>query len=167
MNYHKTTQVPNTVFDQYLSTLTHSELKVYLYIIRQTYGWKLKNGKRKSRDRISYSQFEHKTGVSKRMLSTVIQSLIDQKLIYVTDFQHQTLHNPELRKGKRCIYYAPYTNTCATGSKKKCKKKQKYLQRGAYNKTNFTKLKVPKRDFSNSITRQSDALRIQEILASR
>ena len=47
MEYQKTTHVPNELFDTYLPKLSFSELKILLYIIRQTYGWKLKNGKRK------------------------------------------------------------------------------------------------------------------------
>ncbi len=167
MNYHKTTQVPNSLFDTQLSHLTHSELKVYLYIIRQTYGWKLKNGKRKQRDRISYGQFQQKTGVSKRILSTVVQSLIDQKLIYVTDYHGQNLHTSEARKGKRCIYYAPFNSTPANRSKNLGKYKPQPMQKGIYNKTKSSKLTPTKSHFPNTLSRQSDALRIQEILSSQ
>lgn len=47
-----TTPVPDILFDELLSILTGSELKVLLYIIRRTAGFK------KSADAISLSQFE-------------------------------------------------------------------------------------------------------------
>ena len=47
MTYKQTTQVPNELFDIHLPDLTFSELKILLFIIRQTYGWRLKNGNRK------------------------------------------------------------------------------------------------------------------------
>jgi hypothetical protein len=36
MNYRQTTQIPNVIFDVHL--ISFSELKILLYIIRQTYG---------------------------------------------------------------------------------------------------------------------------------
>ena len=58
MMLNQTTPVPNILFDALLPTLTESELKVLLVIIRQTYGWfDFKTKKRKQRDWISYSQF--------------------------------------------------------------------------------------------------------------
>ena len=58
MEYKQTTQVPNFIFDICLSQLTEAELKVLLVVIRQTLGWLDKlTGKRKSRDRITISQF--------------------------------------------------------------------------------------------------------------
>ena len=53
------TPVPDEVFDLYLSHLTEAQLKVLLTIIRHTYGW------RKDRDRISLSQLERETGLSR------------------------------------------------------------------------------------------------------
>lgn len=46
-----TTPVPDELFDTLLPILGHAELKVLLYIIRRTYGFK------KPQDPISYSQF--------------------------------------------------------------------------------------------------------------
>ena len=53
------TQVPNDFFDIHLPEIdTLAELKCALVVIRQTFGW------HKGKDRISYSQFEKKTGLS-------------------------------------------------------------------------------------------------------
>lgn len=162
MNYKQTTQVPNHLFDTHLNQLSHSELKILLMVIRQTYGWKLKNGKRKTRDRISHSQFITKTGVSRRNLSPIIQSLILKQLITVTDYLGNLLHTPGKRKGKVCIYYAPCSTTYAVPSKNVCTLKHKAVQSGQHNKTNYSKLKRTK-----GLVRLSDRKRIQEILRSK
>lgn len=162
MNYQQTTQVPNTIFDLQLSKLTHSELKILLYIIRKTNGFITRNGNRKKRDRISHSQYIKATGISRRSLPATIQSLILKQLITVTDYQRNLLHTPELRKGKTGIFYAPCFNTSAIRSKKVCKSKPKEVQIGLYNKTKETKLKQPK-----ATLRQSDWERMQDILRSK
>jgi len=101
MNYKQTTQVPNEVFDKHLPNLTFSELKLLLIIIRQSYGWKTKNGKRKERDRITYSQFQAKTGLSRRVITETVQSLLIKHLISVTAKSGERLHQPEERKGTK------------------------------------------------------------------
>jgi hypothetical protein len=165
MRYQKTTQVPNELVDIHLTKLTFSELKVLLYIIRQTYGWKQKNGKRKQRDRITYKLFNSKTGISIRALPGTVQSLITKHLITVTDYQGNRLHSPEQRKGKVCIYYAPCFNTYAENDKKVCTFRQKGVQNRPYNKTNNTKLKRQK-SFQQK-GRVSDWERMQQIIQSR
>jgi phage replication O-like protein O len=165
MRYQKTTQVPNEVFDRYLKELSFSELKVLLYIIRQTYGWQLKNGKRKPRDRITHNQFQTKTGLSRRVITDVIQSLILKHLISVTDYQGDKLHTPEQRKGKVGIYYAPCFMAYVEKSNKVCRQQHKPVQNREHNKTNSTKLKQQKRSLQKS--RVSDWERMQQILQSR
>jgi hypothetical protein len=162
MNYKQTTQVPNELFDKHLPYLTHTELKLLLFIIRKTYGWKLKNGNRKQRDRISHSQFIKHTGVSRRTIPSTIQSLILKQLISVTDYHHSLLHKPSLRKGKLGIYYAPLFNSCAIGSKNIRKQKHNPVQLGLYNKTKRTKLKEQKR-----LSKKSDWERVQELMSLR
>jgi phage replication O-like protein O len=162
MNYQQTTQTPNIIFDTYLTQLSFSELKILLYIVRQTYGWKTKDGKRKKRDRITYGQFQSKTGLSRRIISQTIQSLISQQLISVTDYQGTSLHYPNERKGKVSIYYAPSIQTCAIKSTNVCKHKHIPVQNMVYNKTNSTKL-TRQKTFEKT-TRQSDYERVQELL---
>lgn len=165
MNYQKTTHVPNTLFDVHLPQLTFSELKILLYIIRQTNGWKLKNGKRKQRDRITYGQFETKTGISRRTISETIQSLITKHLIKVTDYHGTILHSPSQRKGKVGIYYTPLLQTNAAKSSKVCKQKHIHMQNRVYNKTKQTKEKRQK-VFQQS-QKISDWQRIQQIQQSK
>src|SRR3990167_2667546 len=40
MNEPNTTQTPNDLFDVLMRDLGHAELKVLLWIVRQTYGWR-------------------------------------------------------------------------------------------------------------------------------
>lgn len=85
MTYEQTTQVPNILFDLHLPSLTESELKILLVIIRQTYGWIDKcTGKRKLQDRISHSQFITKTGLSRRIISKALQNLVSKGLVGIT-----------------------------------------------------------------------------------
>ncbi|MDH7448450.1 replication protein [Aquimarina sp. 2201CG14-23] len=163
MHYKQTTQVPNELFDDQLAKLTFSELKILMCVIRQTYGWTQKNGKRKTRDRITYNQFHKKTGVSLRSIPDAIQSLIIKQLIRVTDYHGELLHYPNQRKGKTRIYYAPCFKRCAKNTQKVCKKRHQPMQNKAYNKTNGTKLTLQKRNSPNR--RLTDSERLQEILS--
>jgi hypothetical protein len=116
------TQVPNFLFDEYLTELTEAELKVTLVILRQTAGWiDLKTGERKARDRISGFQFREKTGLSKRVITKAIKSLVAKQLIQVTDFKGDTANRPKERAGKSYLYYSsvrPVHETTSTGAQK-------------------------------------------------
>lgn len=70
-----TTQVPNVIFDYWMSRLSPAEFKVLLCICRKTFGW------HKMRDSISLSQIEKATGLSHFGVSKIINSLVDLKLI--------------------------------------------------------------------------------------
>ena len=137
MSLKYTTPVPNVVFDSHLPTLTESELKVLLVVIRQTYGWiDRRTGKRKTRDRISHQQFIAKTGLSRRVLSKTLKNLIAKQLICITDFQGRILRQPEDRTGRSYLYYSP---TCALNDQNLCTWRQQPVHNSAYNKRNYIK----------------------------
>ncbi|MBK9722012.1 MAG: replication protein [Saprospiraceae bacterium] len=143
MNYQQTTQVPNEIFDQYLPDLTEGELKILLIIIRQTNGWIDKfTGKRKTRDRITQSQFRIKTGLSKRIISKTLKSLSDKELIAISNQNNQLLKNSLDRKGKAILYYeiAPAHFMTSTSAQSDIRP----VHKSAYNKTNYTKLNITK-----------------------
>jgi phage replication O-like protein O len=77
------TQVPDDLFDFLLPTLNEAELKVLLYIIRRTLGFK------KHQDQISLSQIEKGTkhdrgvGLSKRTIIRALQSLEKRNCIFI------------------------------------------------------------------------------------
>lgn len=84
------TQVPDTLFDELLSELSGAELKVVLYIIRRTFGFK------RQTDAISISQMlsgitkrsgevlDKGTGLSKPTLLKALKELTDKKIILPT-----------------------------------------------------------------------------------
>lgn len=81
------TQVPDELFDELLSDLSGPEIKVLLYIIRRTFGFKRKT------DRISKRQLEHGitrrdgtvldrgTGLSRRAIRLAIDSLVGKNIL--------------------------------------------------------------------------------------
>lgn len=107
MAYIQHTNVPNSVFDSYLSSLGYAELKVLLVIIRQTYGWKSKHGKGyKKRDWISRAFFVKKTGLSKRAVSKAIADLSYKQLITITNERGRVLHSTIQRKHSDKLYFS-------------------------------------------------------------
>lgn len=152
MIYFQTTQVPNALFDTHLATLTEAELKTFLLIVRKTYGWmNKKTGERKKRDRISNFQFCQKTGMSRRIITKAIQSLMMKQLITITDIKGGMLCMPADRKGKTHIFYAVSPVHFATPCS--AQKLPPPVHGSANNKTNYIKTTVPKarRTFSGHI----------------
>ena len=84
-----TTPTPDEVFDVFMTQLTHAELKVLLYIIRRTFGFK------KDTDSISLNQIsngittkdgrelDRGAGLSKQGAITAVQNLEEKGLIVV------------------------------------------------------------------------------------
>ena len=110
-----------------------AEFKLLAIIIRQTYGWQ------KKRDRLNYTQFIQKTGLSRRIIAHAIQSLIDKQLIQTSDYSGNILNTPESRKGKTSIFFTPCITTHAETNKKISTFKQKAMQKPTYNKTTYSK----------------------------
>lgn len=98
------TQVPDELFDQLLPRLSGAELKVLLYVIRRTFGFKRES------DNISLSQMlhglrsrdgrvlDHGVGLSKKTLLQAIKSLEEQNVI-------QTERRRSLEKGDEPTTY--------------------------------------------------------------
>lgn len=84
-----TTPTPDEVFDTFMTQLTHAELKVLLYIVRRTFGFK------KDTDSISLNQIsngittkdgrelDRGAGLSKQGAITAVQNLEKKGLIVV------------------------------------------------------------------------------------
>jgi hypothetical protein len=140
MLYKQTTQVPNFLFDAFLPVLTEAELKVLLIVIRQTIGWLDKRtGQRKLRDRITSYQFRQKTGLSKRVISTTIQSLLQKNLVQVTAPNGIMLHLAHERKGKTNLFYS-IGNPMHITTQTSALNKPEPVQNVYHNKTNYPKL---------------------------
>jgi len=69
------TQIPNTIFDYWMSRLTPPDFKVLMCICRKTFGW------RKDSDLISISQIVRATGLSRRAVFSSLNSLCLKKII--------------------------------------------------------------------------------------
>ncbi len=97
--------MPNHIFSL-LPQLAEAELKVLLFIVRQTLGWiDKRTGKRKLKDRIFGSQFRLHTGLSKRSINKAIKSLIARNLIEVTGTKGIVLNDPADRQGVVRLHY--------------------------------------------------------------
>lgn len=70
------TQTPNELFDEWLSILSHVELKVLMVIMRKTFGW------HKIRDRISLTQLEKITGSKRSAIIKAAKNLQKLGLIF-------------------------------------------------------------------------------------
>ncbi|MBL7819461.1 MAG: replication protein [Saprospiraceae bacterium] len=137
MTYEQTTQVPNILFDLHLPSLTDSELKILLIIIRQTYGWIDRyTGNRKLQDRISHSQFITKTGLSRRVISKALKNLVSKGLVNITCRNGNNLQRSFDRRGKTSLIYS--TNMC-TKIPKHVHLTTPTCAQSAHNKTNYTK----------------------------
>lgn len=137
------TQVPNILFDEYLCKLTESELKILLVIVRQTYGWMDKQtGNRKTKDRISRSQFMQKAGLSRRIVSKTLKTLSERGLITITDRNDKTLISSLDRRGKSFLFYSlqPVHFTTSTSAQSV----PRPVHKGYHNKRNDTKENITK-----------------------
>lgn len=155
MTYEQTTQVPNILFDLHLPSLTESELKILLIIIRQTYGWIDRyTGKRKMKDLISHSQFITKTGLSRRVISKALQNLVSKGLVNITCRNGNILNGVNDRRGKTSLVYS--TNMSKTILERVHFPTSTSAQ-SAHNKTNYTKE-------NNTKLRMNRPLHIGEII---
>jgi len=69
------TQTPNLFLDDHLPKMGCAETKVVLAVIRQTFGW------HKQQDRISISQFESLTGLSRQGVVNGIEDALERGII--------------------------------------------------------------------------------------
>ena len=85
MTYEKPnyTQVPNLLLDEHMQKMSKAELKIVLAACRKTFGWQ------KGKDRISYTQFEKLTGLSRASVQEGIKQAIT----------HGVLRRYEVRNG--------------------------------------------------------------------
>jgi len=70
------TKIANEILEAMVNTpLLGSEFQVLLYIIRKTYGYN------KKQDRISFTQFEKATGISRQTINKTIKNLVAKGMI--------------------------------------------------------------------------------------
>jgi hypothetical protein len=157
MTLRNTTPVPNVFFDSLMLELSSSAVRVYLKIVRNTYGWRDSQGNVKKRDWISHSQFS-KVGISSRSVTTAIDELLSHNLIILTDDYGNLLDNPNKRKNAKRIYYGLQLNTHANNALDNAKKDKNKEQLLPTTKDNSTKQRYKANE------RLSDQERLQQIL---
>jgi hypothetical protein len=126
MKLNKTTPVPNYFFDTLMSDMSSSAVRVYLKIIRNTFGWRDEDGNPKKRDWISHSQFS-KVGLSNRSVTNALDELILKNLITLSDYSGNTLTTPKQRKQAQRIFYS-ITNNIENNTLTKAKNDQTKAQ---------------------------------------
>lgn len=73
--------IHNAVFDTIMPALSPSAWKVLCVAIRQTWGWATADGQRRGQDRISYSQFETRAGLSRRTVRDALKECLDKGIL--------------------------------------------------------------------------------------
>lgn len=86
-------RLPNDWIDRAMPTMGHAELKIVLVVVRQTIGW------HKERDVISLTQFEEKTGLTRRAIIKAIRDAAEHGWIRVFKQGSRTLYQPSLEAG--------------------------------------------------------------------
>ena len=101
------TPVPNVLLDKYLTELKPAELKVILVVIRQTLGWTINttSENRKKRDWLSNRFLQNRTGMSRRAITSAIDSLTRRGIVEVTDYQGTPSSFRKTRKAKPRLYF--------------------------------------------------------------
>mgnify|MGYP003427301314 FL=1 len=69
------TQLPNVILDEYLPLMGIAELKVVMFVARKTFGWQ------KEDDKISLSQMEDATGLSRQGVIDGVNSAIERGVL--------------------------------------------------------------------------------------
>lgn len=141
------TQVPDVVFDELLAELTESELKVLLYIIRRTFGFK-KNADTISLKQLSEGivtrdgrQLDRGAGVSKASAARGVKGLVEKNII-------TTVRNRGLDKSD-----APTTYQLAFRKKSTQNQVSQIATRGG---TNLRQGGVSNRDTQETVEQQTE-----------
>ena len=112
--------VPLIYIDILMPALTDTEWRVLVVVIRQTLGWVERGngqmGERKSRDWITQSQFQKKTGKSRDALSRAVKGLVEKGLIHVENRAGEPLETPRKRRNERDRIYYKLAQTGGVGT---------------------------------------------------
>lgn len=100
------TPFPNVLLDRVMPKLTDTEFRVLCIIVRQTYGWKEGEHRRRS-DWITHSQFKKRSGRKSSAVSKAVDVLERSGIIQVRDEDAQLLHSAtERRRSRSRLYYS-------------------------------------------------------------
>lgn len=93
-----TTPFPNFLLDRVMPRLTDTEWRLICVVVRQTYGWSLGGGTRKSSDWLSHFQLKQRTGRQSAAISQAIDTLVRAGLLAVRDVKGRPMYTPQARR---------------------------------------------------------------------
>ncbi len=96
-----TTPFPNILLDRVMPRLTDTQWRLLCVIVRQTFGWRDRNGDRKRADWLSHSQLKRRTGRHSAAISRAIDALVRSGLIRVRDSNNRSLRTSHSRRRSR------------------------------------------------------------------
>lgn len=165
--YTNSTQTPNTLLDDIMKTLTDTELRVVLTIIRRTIGYVEPGNpkKRKKRAWISQKLFGICTGKSGKAISNAIDSLVQQNLIEVTNKQGEVLPTKSKRRGATRLYYASLLRLDEKNKQASDIASHNPVTSG--NTIKLNKIKLSCYNTSQGVKRLSDVERFKQIATNR
>jgi len=103
--HNQTTPFPNYLLDEVCPRLKGSEWNLLCLIVRQTCGWRDREGGRKGSDWLTHRQIKQRTGLASASISAAIDSLVKQRLIEVRDYSGRALSSAaERRRAARLCF---------------------------------------------------------------
>jgi phage replication O-like protein O len=81
------TQTPNVLFDKHMAEMGEAELRVVLVVCRKTFGW------HKEKDRISLSQLEKFTGMSRQGVLNGIEDAVNRGVLKKTKTEKGSVYS--------------------------------------------------------------------------
>lgn len=101
-----TTPFPNFLLDRVMPRLSDTEWRLLTVIVRQTFGWNLGHGQRKSADWMSHTQLKQRTGRASAALSRSIDVLVRSGLIVVRDsLGHRLITSADRRRSRQHLAF--------------------------------------------------------------
>lgn len=117
------TPFPNSLIDLYMPTLTDTEWRILVTVVRATLGWQHEqSGKRLPRVCLSNWQLKKRTGRQSAAISAAVESLSVHRLIIIRDGAGVLLDSPsQRRRAKTTLYFelAPWIHSFSTASARK------------------------------------------------
>ncbi len=101
--------VPNAVVDALLPDLKDTEIRVLLFVLRQTQGWTdPRTGRPKARDWLTHGRLKRATGRASEAVSAAVDVLVRHGLVVVEDAEGRPLPTAaERRRLAAALYFRP------------------------------------------------------------
>lgn len=93
--YGNWTRVPNDMLDKILAKglLKYNEMRIALYIIRQSLGYKTRNGRQKWTRKLTHAQIAGDVSMAPQTVSTTVKNMVDRKILNQDGQKYQLNYN--------------------------------------------------------------------------